>query len=398
MVEAHVETTAESDRARASSSPSSSARREFGSIEGLRAIAAFFVLVLHTSFNTTANLGTGGFLFARMDSGVSIFFVISGFLLYRPFVAALLVGSERPRVGPYLFRRVLRIYPAYVVAALIIAYGFDYGTYASATDALKHLALVHIYDADTVVSGPIMQAWSLGTEVSFYVALPLLAWVAALVARRTGRALWPQVAFIAALIVTGTVYRYWIEETTGDLSGVYLTWLPGYIDQFAAGMGLALASAWFTYRGQTPHWMESRWFAPAAWMLAVGVFLSTPLIGMAPDNLFYSTGQQMARQASYALLGTLLVAPAVLGRSGSLGHRFLESGVMRYLGLVSYGIYLWHTFFIDRYQRLSDTGVFEGEFERVLAFTVVMSVLVASVSYAVVERPALRLKRLWPAR
>jgi peptidoglycan/LPS O-acetylase OafA/YrhL len=87
----------------------------FSCFDGLRAMAATAVVVHHVGFQTGASYRyrTVGAYLARMDSGVSVFFLISGFLLYRPYVHANLSGTARPSTGGFYRRRVLRIFPAY---------------------------------------------------------------------------------------------------------------------------------------------------------------------------------------------------------------------------------------------------------------------------------------------
>src|SRR3954451_6600816 len=99
----------------------SSSRSFFSGIEGLRAAAALLVLVVHTSFASGFTLRSGaGPYTARGEVGVALFFLISGFLLYRPFVAAAFEGRPGPRLGPYLIRRALRILPLYWVALTVV--------------------------------------------------------------------------------------------------------------------------------------------------------------------------------------------------------------------------------------------------------------------------------------
>ena len=95
----------------------------FPLLDSVRAIAALSVLVFHASFWSQITL-TGSDLapfLSRLDVGVTIFFVLSGFLLYRPFVRARLLGTPPPRAIAYGWRRVLRIVPAYWLALTVIA-------------------------------------------------------------------------------------------------------------------------------------------------------------------------------------------------------------------------------------------------------------------------------------
>ncbi|HWH92968.1 MAG TPA: acyltransferase family protein, partial [Baekduia sp.] len=94
----------------------------FPAVDGLRAVAVLAVVVTHTAFISGFN-GHGflGEITARLDSGVALFFVISGFLLYRPFVAGRYRGERGPKVTHYARRRVLRIVPAYWLALTVLA-------------------------------------------------------------------------------------------------------------------------------------------------------------------------------------------------------------------------------------------------------------------------------------
>jgi len=93
-------------------------------LEGLRAVAALAVLVTHVSLNAMGNKGPFGGLLARLDVGVAVFFVLSGYLLYRPFVRALLRDEPLPSIRRYFRHRLLRIVPLYwvvVVASFLFA-------------------------------------------------------------------------------------------------------------------------------------------------------------------------------------------------------------------------------------------------------------------------------------
>ena len=96
-------------------------------IDGLRAFAAIAVLLTHVSIYSglVAAGGDAARYAQRLEVGVAIFFVISGFVLYRPFLQARLDARELPRVGRYASRRALRIVPAYWLALTVAAVGFS---------------------------------------------------------------------------------------------------------------------------------------------------------------------------------------------------------------------------------------------------------------------------------
>src|SRR5204862_20409 len=110
------------------------------------------------------------------DIGVAVFFLISGFLLYRPFVAAALDGRPGPSVRRFFKRRLLRIYPAYWLALVgtIVFFGLKVPV-SGVVSYIEYFTLFQIYDNFARASGGISQAWTLSVELSFYAFLPLYA-------------------------------------------------------------------------------------------------------------------------------------------------------------------------------------------------------------------------------
>ena len=146
-------------------------------VEGMRACAAMGVVVTHVAFQTGHSSGVAGRLFGRFDLAVAVFFALSGFLLWRGHAAAARGLGPRPRTGHYLRSRVVRIMPAYVVAVVVILTLLPDADHASLTVWLANLTLTQIYVPLTLTGG-LTQMWSLSVEVSFYLALPILALLA----------------------------------------------------------------------------------------------------------------------------------------------------------------------------------------------------------------------------
>src|SRR5215211_5159432 len=145
----------------------------FPLMDSLRAVAALMVLVTHTGFLSGANGSTfyGPYL-ARFDIGVTIFFLLSGFLLYRPFVSARLGERDRPTIPGYTRRRLLRILPAYWLALTVLAFWPGLTQMWEPHDWVYY-GLVQIYFPQWIAGG-LLPAWSLAIEISFYAALPLI--------------------------------------------------------------------------------------------------------------------------------------------------------------------------------------------------------------------------------
>lgn len=366
----------------------------FPAFDGLRAIAVFSVVVTHVSFLTGANGNhVAGGLFARMDIGVAIFFLISGFLLYRPFAGAHLDGRPGPAVLPFLRRRALRIFPAYWLALTIVLLVSDSAA-AQMTDLpslLRFYSLLHIYDAERVL-GPISQSWSLGTEISFYAFLPLYA---ALLAKRgttPEQRVRAQLAGLAALYAGSVAFRLAALAFDWPHNGMLSTWLVSTTDYFALGMLLAVGSLWWRHR--TPRLLDHPALPVVSWAVAAALFLFVSYGLDIPRTVIdYTPRQQMMRQFLYGLTGFFLLVPAVFGdQDRGLVRRLLRSRAFVLAGLVSYGIYLWHNFFLEKVLALTGTAPFTGGFGRVLLAVVALTLVVATASYVLVEKPALRWK------
>jgi peptidoglycan/LPS O-acetylase OafA/YrhL len=103
--------------------------------------------------------------------------------------------------------------------------------------------------------------------------------------------------------------------------------------------------------------------------------------------------QAVAKELLYAAVGLLVVLPVALaGATLPRSLRWLGSRPMVALGMVSYGVYLWHEGVLDIYRDMFDVPIFTGSMPVALTVTLVGSVVAAAVSYMLVERPALALK------
>jgi peptidoglycan/LPS O-acetylase OafA/YrhL len=374
-------------------------RPHFPCFDGFRAIAALAVVGVHVTFLSgfVFRHGNIGDYTARLDIGVALFFLISGFLLYRPFVAAHLAGLPAPALRPYVRRRLLRIVPAYWVALTIVAFVLHDASIRGPKDAIIYYGFLQIYSSSHL-NGGITQAWSLCTEMSFYAFLPLWAWAVRTVMARVRRPLAVELAglaglYIGSLALRGLIVHAIYNHSIGVVGSLY--WLPATLDLFAAGMLLAVISAWSGQRPTTPRWVEAAGRRPWLWWLAAAVtywFVCTQ-IGLPRDLGPLTTGQWVVREALYGLFSFLLLAPGVFGpQDRGLIRRFLRLRGMVWLGLVSYGIYLWHNTVLDEFRKHEHVPPFGGHFISMAITAVVGSILVATASYLVVEKPALRWK------
>jgi peptidoglycan/LPS O-acetylase OafA/YrhL len=399
----------------------SSATR-FPCFDGLRAIAALSVFMTHLSLAGGANLFNFlGVFWARMDAGVAIFFLLSGFLLYRPFVRDRLSDRPQPPTRPYLWRRVLRIYPAYWLAVIFVVYVFQQTEIPNLAAWLETFALVHIYDSNHYF-GPLVQSWTLATEVAFYVFVPIYAWVM----RRTGDgtlASKVRTELVGLGVLALVALSWMLLVLYGELgaTGQLRTWLPWWIDLFGAGMGLALVNVLVTEHGwRVPARLDHPAAPAISWVLAlISFWIVSTRLGLPIGAIAYSKHGEIGQHYLYLLTAFFLLLPAVFGpQDQGLIRRFLRLRPIVYLGVISYGIYLWHEMWIEEYLGWFDVSFFttyqgnapidvtgnniiSPNWLFMIAVVFACTLASASASWYVLEQPLLRLKSLpdrWRSR
>ena len=391
----------------------------FPLFDSLRAIAALMVVVSHVgSFGGVLQEGdalrpyVGQFAVA-----VPIFLLISGFLLYRPFAAARVRRDELPSVKAYGWRRLLRIVPAYYVALILIVawlgsnHVFPAGEPSpnlfTVEGIVSNFGFLQVYDTDWGGTA-IPQAWTVDTEVVFYIALPLYAAFALWALRRRRGGAFAELALLGGVVLLSVAYKLVVVEAD-DLASVpvtprpLLSSLPAYADHFAIGMGLAVVSVGVQASERSFRFVdmiERRPWLP--WLVALVAFVAVSRwIGMEGSPTEEMThGQYFARHALYAIVALGLLLPGVFGdpRRGWV-RRLLATRALLFIGMVSYGLYLWHLAVIIQLVRWNYGSVeFIDPWVTWLVPSVLGGVLLGALSYYLVERPALSLKRLVPDR
>ena len=368
--------------------------RHFPCFDGLRAIAAVLVVLVHTSFDSGFTLRSpNGIYTARFEIGVSVFFLISGFLLYRPFAASHIAGRASPAVGTFWARRLLRILPAYWLAFVVTSYVMHANKILPGWHSLLiYLGLLQIYFPKQSLSG-ITQAWSLCTEMSFYFFLPLFASVVVMRRRGDRQQMEREVMVLAVLFATGLGVRFWLLHLHTAVAGVMESTLPAYLDLFALGMFLAVASSWVAHRQIEPRWLWHPMMPWVSWALAFTMLWSVSHIGISKLPLHHVRPDLgFIEELLYGLFAFFLLLPAVFGPQ----HRGLIRGALTWkpvaaLGVVSYGLYLWHQAWGILFIRW--TGLmFRLPLWEIFPVVLGLGVVSATASYVFVERPILGLK------
>lgn len=370
----------------------SPADRRFPALDGVRAFAAFGVVCTHVGFISGRSLHSDllGPILARGDFGVALFFVLSGFLLYRPFALSALTGAAIPRIGRFLWRRAVRILPAmalFVVITLAMLTTFR----VRASDYLQYLLLIQTYDHHDYDPN-LAQLWTLTVEVSFYLVLPLVGLLAIRWRQDLRRVLRLHIALFAVMAVLPALYNLWQQHYAPQSQA--LLWLPGYTDWFAIGMALAVLSSLPAGVTVLPRLLATlkEWAAAAGtcWLIAAVVFMISTLPVGIPRTLSPALFWQWTTQHTlYGISAFFLMLPLVLGEHPQL-DRVLGSRLGRFGGNISYGVYLWHKPLLTKMQSLLGYHDFDGRFTSLLVATMICSVLAASASWYLIERPALR--------
>lgn len=363
-----------------------SGRQHNRALDGLRGLAALSVVVFHAwlygfTVPPVDRTSLEGRVLFETHVGLVCFFVLSGFLLYRAFARAALAADRPIALGSYAVRRAARIMPAYyasLVGSVLLLWGAGDvpGVSLPAAKQLPLFALLaQNYSLETIKKlNPV--TWTLCVEVCFYVALPLVGLLAFRLARRHRR----HVALLGALVAL----------TLGWNALVYLEgWnvlaslsLPAYAGHFACGMLVAL-------------WVERRRRESPRVPLAARSTAALALAGLAlvvASGCWHATGGTRAHNAALAIVAdlpaaagfALIVAAAAAGAGRSV--RWLSARPLAGLGLVSYGVYLWHIPLLLAARRL---GILPGALVPRFALVAALALAAATLSWRFLERPVI---------
>jgi peptidoglycan/LPS O-acetylase OafA/YrhL len=384
-----------STRAAAAQRTTPTRDRTFPTLNAVRGAGALMVVATHSAFNTGQILQgwTGGVL-ARLDFGVPLFFILSGFLLSRPFFLAIGRGDRTPSVRHYLWKRFLRVMPLYWVM-VVVALALDPANRGLGWEVwVRNLTLTQLY-FPTLLPESLTQMWSLCTEVLFYLLMPAFAIVLARSRRHRGLHLptiWWRSLVLAAL---GVAWQAWFAHVPGS-HGHYLQWLPGWMPDFLVGMAFAAASASLTLRPRRHVLDRMGSDLVGCWILATALFAiaCTPVAG--PRTLALPLGWEAATKVVlYCLAGAFYCLPLMFGPELDGRIRTALAGPTAvWLGDISYGVYAIHLFVMGVLFRALDITPFTGHFATILALDVSVTVLLATLSWRYLESRILRFKNV----
>ena len=372
----------------------------FPLLDGVRAIAALSVVALHCTVQADWFRGWEGAYVRQLAGGVTVFFLLSGFLLYRPFVRARFAGDRIPAVGRYLRRRIVRIVPAYWLALTALAAWPGLPGAPLGLASWRYYLFLQDFHRSTLFDG-LGTAWSLGTEMSFYVLLPVYAAVLARGTRRLAsrRRVSVELALLAGLSALSLVARTTLSAKHPNLGYTILgTW-----DWFAIGMALAVVSVACEGAERQPLLVRLVRRRPSLSWLAAFAALTLAAAYWERTHRYdaYAGG---ALHYIWAVMALFVLLPAVFGVERGAPRRVLANPVVAWLGVVSYGIYLWHLPLVPEVDRALAAVAGRPHHGAVgaVAITVCTSACaigLAALSYVLVEKPLLALRdRALPSR
>ena len=339
---------------------------------------------------------------------MALFFALSGFLLYRPFAAAVLRGEALPSIRGYFRNRALRILPAYwailLVSALLlettlVRNGSQLRPHALHGDGLLRTATFTQNYTPGLLGSGIGPAWSLAVEAVFYILLPALAVGALLLARAypsvRGRR-WAAAAPAAALLALGlsgkAAARYLVPGGHNEWGATWHSVVElsfwGQADLFAFGMALAVVYAEVA-RGGLRLPRTWRWWS---WAGVVGGYALVHGAEPRDAPLSYSPANTVMALVCALLLG-LVVLQTAERRRQTLLLRALEAAPIVWVGMVSYSVFLWHGPLV-RWLAAHDAVLGgRGGFVVNTLFLLTITLALSALTYRFVEEPALRLKK-----
>jgi peptidoglycan/LPS O-acetylase OafA/YrhL len=341
-------------------------------LDGIRAISILFVVLLHASYGRLS----GGFL------GVDIFFVLSGYLittlLRREYAA-----TGRIDLKNFYMRRFLRIVPALVVCVLIAALLWPIAEGQSGPPLNILLAVLFFYanflDANQLKL--LGHTWSLAVEEQFYLWWPLAFLIS------FSKSFYATIALAALVVILGLCFRIGIE-TSAEASSHLLMFSPARMDSIMVGCLLALIE---------PALFNIRVLRKS---IPTRIFAWTSLALMCAALIFATASFVQATPPAFTLFacvaGTFIMFSQRLPKN-DLAKRFLLLGIVQYVGRRSYGLYLMHYPIFGALEVFRVPGNF-WNFVFVTIAKVGLSMVATELSWLVIERPMLALKKYFVSR
>ena len=348
----------------------------------------------------------------HLELGPAMFFVLSAFLLYQPFATAHLADRAAQTWRKFMKGRALRVIPAYWVtlAILILLFRANPSNPFSGgikvdnwKDGLAIFLFAQTYFPKWFFHG-ITSAYTLNAEVIFY----LLVAVYALLVRRWCRGrrldekLRRELYALAVVVVGSFAWRAVLEWRYASIRRTCVNDADRRASRARQPSGFRATpttsrsgwrsrciASWRLVRGEEPRWLQRIGAAPdLLWLTAFGVFVVYSTWLGAHGLAYVPPGQAELRHLMNGLIVLFLLLPGVFGDMSRGGvRRFLRWRPIAYVGLVSYGVYLWHQGFTDKAMTWTRSTPLHANFLLITGIAVACSVVMATLSWYCFERP-----------
>ncbi len=393
-------------------------RPHYPCLEGLRTIGVMALFFQHTGYSTGLQTHSGFGWMGHFEIGPTMFFVLSAFLLYQPFVGANFSERAPQRWTRFIKARAFRVVPAYwITLTLLILFfraqrnnPFSAGVKIDGwRDGVAVYGFAQTYFPKYFFHG-ITSSYTLNAEVVFYLLVPVYAlvirhWASG---RTREEKLRVELYGLAAVVVASFAWRAAIElifrhqrETLcltprSHISCAAIQWFPGYADYFALGMAVAVFAAWRSHRGGDTPLMARIGAMPNRLWLAAGVLFVVYSATLGTHGLATPGPlKSEARHLVNGLIALCLLLPGVFGDQDRGAVRwFLRWRPIAYIGLVSFGVYLWHQGFTDKAMEWTNSRPLHANFLLITGLAVAFSVVSATLSWYFLERPINRRRNL----
>ena len=381
--------------------PPTAARFTVG--DSLRAIAALGVFALHalgeavTDSGYVDRLGADptkryaslfGFVgnaFNGLEACVALFFVLSGYLLSRPFLAAFIADAPTPSIVRYLRNRALRILPALWVVLLLVLVLF--GTHGDSPLQFLGLATFLRSYKESGLHDVFGQGWSLNVEVRFYLFLPLAAFALIGLKRLLG-ARFPRrarIVFVLVLIAIG----FTASQNYAPHDGPNYDSFAANACFFAPGLILATLEHLVPFPPSRPRWVL---------LVAPLLFVAGSLLMLFSYYLAFRITPSMVRYVTPIGTGLIVGAPLLWQWCGRPAWRLLDNRPLQWAGARSYPIFLVHTLVIAKLGPHLVVGGYKTTLLLLVVVTLPITLLVSDLIHRYVELPALKFRGGGPRR
>ncbi len=321
----------------------------------------------------------------NLDVGVEIFFVLSGYLLSRPFFAAWLARTPSPAVRRYAVKRALRIYPAWLVFLAIALLTDQFVEFIARGDRIfpDDLVSISLWASllHTWFFDPAHSSWTLSVEVAFYVTLPLFFAVLGRVIRRPSRRAGLGACIALAAVGIGTDWYH-------SMFVGFDRFIPAALLTLAAGMAMGAVVAAAEVEGRPRPTVRGAGFG---WIAAAAIFvLMSRFVSKSPYVIFGALPpprEQFAQGIWQAVVAVFVVAGVVFAAHNSMVVRVARWTPLVAFGTISYSFYLWHLLVLYRFDFIHAPGPGRAWWMTAQAFAI--TVAIAIVSFRLIERPAM---------